>query len=430
MNPERHLVLVNLPWLREKDPRATLGDVSLRARLQRTPGLVVTSVVRDANTNAFVVDELVDAVLGAAHVPGTVIGIGCYIWNEAIVQRLLPALRRSGFRGPIVLGGPQITYAGPGVDALYPDASLFVRGYGEDALASLFAPQASAALPPGVTAAGRDDLVRFAPVDLVSLESPVGTGLLAPGAFQRWETQRGCLFRCSFCQHPGGIGDVERFAASRVEAEAAWFAATGTEEIAIQDPIFNSRPGWLAPLRYLDSSGYRGRVSMQLRPELFGDPDEFLRLQSSQRCKLEFGLQTNQAAEMQFIDRTNNLARCDAVFGVLKAAGCYVEISLIYGLPGQTVASFQRSLDYARGHATAVRAFPLLLLRGTPLYARRRELGLVEDNSIIPRVVSSPTFTRVDHSRMEELASACNEEADLVAHRWRSGGTASQFSPT
>lgn len=358
------------------------------------------------------------------------VGIGCYIWNEAIVQRLLPVLRRRGFRGQIVLGGPQITYAGPGVDALYPDASLFVRGYGEDALASLFAPQASAVLPPGVTAAGRDDPVRFAPVDLASLESPVVTGLLSPGAFQRWETQRGCLFRCSFCQHPGGIGRVESFAVSRIEAEAAWFAATGTEEIAIQDPIFNSRPGWLGPLRSLESNGYRGRVSMQLRPELFGHPDDFLRLQSSQRCKLEFGLQTTQTEEMQFIDRKNILARCDAVFGALKAAGCYVEISLIYGLPGQTVASFQRSLDYARRHATAVRAFPLLLLRGTPLYDLRMELGLVEDDSIIPRVVSSPTFTRVDHSRMEELAATCNEEADRVAHRWRSCGTASQFPPT
>ncbi|MBL8753826.1 MAG: B12-binding domain-containing radical SAM protein [Planctomycetes bacterium] len=430
MSRVRHLVLVNLPWLREKDPRATLGDVSLRARLQRIPGLVVTSVTRAANAKAIDVDELADAVLAAARVPGTVVGIGCYIWNEAIVQRLLPRLRRGGFRGLVVLGGPQITYAGPGVAALYPGASLFVRGYGEDALASLCDRGTDGSLPSGVTAAGQDDFVRFAQVDLGALESPIATGLLSPGSFQRWETQRGCLFRCAFCQWPGGIGGVERFAASRVETEAAWFAATGTGEIAIQDPIFNSRPGWLAPLRSLESSGYRGRVSMQLRPETFGDPDEFLRLQSSLRCKLEFGLQTNQSAEMRFIERTNNLARCDAVLGSLKAAGCYVEISLIFGLPGQTLASFQRSLDYALRHATAVRAFPLLLLRGTPLHSRRAELALVEDDSTIPRVVSSPTFTRADHARMEELAGAYNKEADRVAHSWRSGGMDAQSSPS
>lgn len=422
MNGVQHLVLVNLPWLREKDPRATLGDVSLRARLQRIPRLVVTSVTRAANVNAFDVDELVDAVLVAAQVPGTVIGIGCYIWNEEIVQHLLPLLRRRGFRGHIVLGGPQITYAGPGVDALYPGASLFVRGYGEDALASLCDRGTDGSLPPGVTAAGQDDSVRFAEVDLRALESPIATGLLSPSLFQRWETQRGCLFRCAFCQWPGGIGGVEGLAASRIEAEAAWFAATGTEEIAIQDPIFNSRPGWLAPLRFLESRGYRGRVTMQLRPETFGDPDEFLRLQTSLRCKLEFGLQTTQRAEMQFIERTNNLARCDDVFGTLKAAGCYTEISLIFGLPGQTLASFQRSLDYARRFATAVRAFPLLLLRGTPLHSRKAELALVEDGSSIPRVVSSATFSRDDHSRMEAIATACNVDADRVAEAWRRVG--------
>lgn len=163
---------------------------------------------------------------------------------------------------------------------------------------------------------------------------------------------------------------------------------------------------------------------MQLRAETFGDLDEFLRVQSSLRCKLEFGLQTAQREEMQFIERTNNLARCETVFGVLKAAGCYIEISLIYGLPGQTLASFQQSVDYARRYATAVRAFPLLLLRGTQLHARRTELALEEDDSTIPRVVASPTFSRADHARMEEIATACNQEADRVADIWRSGGIA------
>ena len=67
-------------------------------------------------------------------------------------------------------------------------------------------------------------------------------------------------------------------------------------------------------------------------------------------------------------------------------------------------------------------AFPLMLLRGTPLHANKSKLGLVESNEIshadIPRVqedithvVSSPSFTYDDWKRMSAIA------ADLLKPR-------------
>ncbi|MFN6145523.1 MAG: B12-binding domain-containing radical SAM protein [Planctomycetota bacterium] len=418
----RRLVLLNLPFLRAKDPRATLGDASLRARLTRDRDIDVASVTWAVNTPGADRGALADAVMDELGRGDPMLGVGCYVWNEPVVQWLLPELRRRGFRGAIVLGGPQITYSGAGVDRDYPHADIFIRGYGEDALANLVRGNGRAGAIAGVSYAGRDHAVTFAKVDYGLLESPIVSGLLPLGGFQRWETQRGCLYRCAFCQWPGGIDGMHRLARKRIEIESEMLAGSATEEIAIQDPIFNSDPqDWLAPLVALERHGYRGRLSMQLRPETFTGAADFLRMSLAGRCKLEFGLQTIHRAEMDVIDRNNHLGKCRKVFAALREAGAFVEISLIYGLPNQTLDSFRRSVDFAQEHATSVRAFPLLLLRGTPLHGRQQELGLVEDQSDIPQVVSAPTFTRDEHFKMAEMADQLAKAADAYGQSWREG---------
>jgi hypothetical protein len=274
---KRRLVLLNLPFLRPKDPRATLGDASLRARLTRDRDIEVASVTWAVNTSGAHREALADTLMAELGRADPMLGIGCYVWNEPVVQWLLPELRRRGFRGGIVLGGPQITYAGAGIDRCYPQADIFIRGYGEDALADLVRGDGSAGAIPGISYAGRDHAVTFAKVDYGLLESPILSGLLPLGGFQRWETQRGCRYRCTFCQHPGGIDGIHRLAGNRIELESELLAGSSTEEIAIQDPIFNSDPqGWLAPLAALERHGYQGRLSMQLRPETFTGVGDFL----------------------------------------------------------------------------------------------------------------------------------------------------------
>ena len=86
------------------------------------------------------------------------------------------------------------------------------------------------------------------------------------------------------------------------------------------------------------------------------------------------------------------------------------EITLIYGLPRQSISSFMYTLEWCKTNTTAkVISFPLMLLRGTPLYYRKDELNLVEgvrhftdqhrisDN--IPHVISTPTMTETDWLR-------------------------------
>lgn len=398
----RGLVLVSLDWIRPKDPRVSLGHASLLARLQRVPGLAVTPVVFAVNDPSFSDAALLDAVIAAAR-GGADVAIGAYVWNEPAVQRLLPALRGAGFAGRIILGGPQISYSSAGLDRVYPQADVFIRGYGEDALAAVAVGDAAGI--PGVTLPGSDHGRTTAAVDLRALPSPFLSGVLPAGGFVRWETQRGCVFSCSFCQHrePGARLRQTTLAPGRIMDEIGAFVAAGVREIAVLDPIFQSNPDAAEILRRFRHLGFRGRLSLQSRFELISA--DFLDACDGLDVQLEFGLQSIHPAELRAVRRRNDMGKVGEVIAELHRRGMPFEVSLIYGLPEQTLASFRQSVAWCqeRGVPT-IKAFPLMLLRGTGLDQERGRWGLVESDDPIPVVTASSSISHLDWCEMRALA--------------------------
>lgn len=398
----RRLLLVSLDWRRPKDPRQSLGHASILARLAVEPGLDVVPIVRAVNDGDFDPDELLEALVDAA-TDGAAIAIGVYVWNEQVVQCLLPQLRRAGFTGQLILGGPQVTYAPPGVLRLYPDADVAIRGAGEEALVAVLRGSAVA----GAVVQTGPDLGVQAKVDLGSLPSPLLSHILPVGAFMRWETQRGCIFACNFCQHrePDGRRRPGVLGAGRLSGETRALVSGGAQDIAVLDPIFHSNPAADDILRGFARAGYRGRLSLQSRFELVDDA--FLDACAGLDVRLEFGLQTVHLAEMRAVQRINDLAAADRVIAKLHAREIHFEVSLIYGLPDQTLATFEASVGWCLDRGVpVVRAFPLMLLRGTGLERDRGRWGLVENDDPIPVVVRSNTFDGGDWKRMREIAAA------------------------
>ncbi|HEY8206183.1 MAG TPA: radical SAM protein [Myxococcaceae bacterium] len=408
--PVRRVVLVDLYWTRDKDPRVPLGHASLLAALQARTRADVRSVVLAVNAPGTGADAVVRAILGAADDlgPGEVdVAIGVYVWNEALVQALLPALRSAGFQGRIVLGGPQISYAGAGVDRLYPDADAFVRGPGEEALAALVLNAGEATLP-GIHFQGEPDRTRQATVSLASLPSPWLDGVipLEGQRFIRWETQRGCQFACTFCQHrDAGAGRaVRRFPMDRLLQEIDLFCRAGVEEIAVLDPVFNQGAA-VEILRAFAERGFTGRLSLQCRAELVDHA--FLDAAERLDVALELGLQTIEPREFLAVGRPNHLKKIDLVLAELRHRRIHHEVSLIFGLPEQTLRSFLETVRWCLDRQVPViRAFPLLLLRGTALERDRARWGLVTDGGPMEMAVESTTFRRADWEAMARVSQA------------------------
>jgi radical SAM superfamily enzyme YgiQ (UPF0313 family) len=404
----RPVVLVCLDWIRSGDPRAGLGVASIASAL-RAAGAAPTIVADAVNRSGFDADAFTRRVAEAAHAagPDALVGIGAFVWNEPEVRRLVPALR-ANTRASIVLGGPQVSYGVRGtLDCLYPGVDAFVRGSGEDAIVALAAGHAREGQH-GVHVAGVPDLGVRADVDLTVLPSPHLDGTLPIGPYVRWETQRGCMFACTFCQHREAGSRLRRtdLAVDRLRAEIDAFASANVKRISVLDPIFHAdRRRAVGLLQEMKRVGLRAQLSLQCRFELVDDA--FLDALDGLDVVLEFGLQTVHEDEARAVGRPNRMDLVADAIERLRARAIPFEVSLIYGLPLQTLDRFQRSVDWCfdRG-VPQVRAWPLMLLRGTPLELQRARWGFVEggDNRI-PIVVASNTFTEADHERMSLVAA-------------------------
>jgi radical SAM superfamily enzyme YgiQ (UPF0313 family) len=401
----------------------SLGLASIKALLDQR-GIANTTVSWSVTNSDFDPSKLARYVLDNQD-GFTDLAFGAFVWNETALQLILRQLRKEGLTQPIILGGPQVSYVKRGLEKLYPEADVFVRGYAEEAVAQLMMRKEPMAPISGVHYAGQPDLGISASAPLEQLPSPFLSGIIQPQRFIRWETQRGCPFRCAFCQHrESDLKPVRRStAASRIDAEIDWITSHRIiQDIAVLDPVFNSGGTHLGVLDRLADRGYSGKLALQCRLEMATEPflDRVARLNRTARVVLECGLQTVNREEERLIDRGNNLSAVARSLAAAARRGVECEVSLIYGLPGQTLDSFRESVAFCRRNGVRrLRAFPLMLLRGTPLHARRAELGLVEgfaeddeagggggDRLVdgIPLVVSSPTFSRSDWREMARIA--------------------------
>lgn len=407
----RRIILVDFYWTRDKDPRVPLGHASILTTLRERGEVDVRPIVVAVNTPHLDAEGITAAILREARgAPAADVDVafGAYVWGEALLQDVLRRLRAEGFRGRLILGGPQISYSGPGLEQLYPDVDVFIRGYGEEALAALTRTSRPLSIP-GVHWAGTKDACTQAAVDLEALPSPwlTGTIPLAGQSFIRWETQRGCPFRCAFCQHrePGARLRRRNLDLPRIEAEVDLFCEAGVREIAVLDPIFNVAPHAVGVLERFAARGFTGRLSLQCRAEAVDEA--FLDAAAALDVCLEFGLQTIHEEEGRAIKRRNHIDRVDATLAAVRARGIAHEVSLIFGLPLQTVASFEASVAWClEREVPVIKAFPLMLLRGTALERDRDRWRFRDSGGAMPMVLSSSTFDVEGWREMARLSEA------------------------
>jgi oxygen-independent coproporphyrinogen-3 oxidase len=99
--------------------------------------------------------------------------------------------------------------------------------------------------------------------------------------------------------------------------------------------------------------------------------------------RVSFGVQSAVSEVLAVLDRTHNPARVPDVVAAARSAGLDVSIDLIYGTPGESIASWQESLALvAQLEVDHVSAYSLIVEEGTALERkiRRGELPAPEAN--------------------------------------------------
>jgi radical SAM superfamily enzyme YgiQ (UPF0313 family) len=261
-------MLIALDWTRPKDPPLSLGHASILANALKER-VDVSERSWAVNSKLFDPVDVVDYIMANAN-ENVDVAFGVFIWNEASIQEILKAVLAKGFSGRIILGGPQISHTKSELETHYPQANVFIRGFAESALIELAKQDCRRGVIPDPIRGGDLDLNMQASVDLETLPSPYLEGVIKPQRFIRWETQRGCKFRCSFCQHrepKSALDKTKAFSLNRVHQEAQWILQNPIiQDVAVLDPVFNSGPHYLEILRWLH--GYTGKLALQARLEM------------------------------------------------------------------------------------------------------------------------------------------------------------------
>lgn len=369
----------------------------------------VVQVVSDSFASTdFLAQRILEAIGQSAH-DNADVAIGAFIWNERVVQELTGVLRRRGFNGRIVLGGSQITYAGTGLETMYPGVDVFIRGQAESALCKLAAVSGRPKIC-GIHYAGDVDLCEQATTPFLDAPSPwlVNPDSLNHSAQINWETQRGCHFRCSFCQHrqPDSRTPVVTADSDRIDREIDLFCQAGVARISVLDPVFNyDQNHALRIMRRFTARGFKGELSFQCRAEMINS--DFLDAAQERNVYLEFGLQSIHKREYLAVGRPNNMGKVEAALREVVRRQIPHEVSLIYGLPEQTIHTFEESVDWCKKIGVEnIKAYPLLLLRGTELEKNRDKWSLKIADGDLPIVIGSNSFDLEDWQAMNRIAAS------------------------
>jgi radical SAM superfamily enzyme YgiQ (UPF0313 family) len=208
----------------------------------------------------------------------------------------------------------------------------------------------------------------------------------------------------------------------RLSREVQWLCDSKVFDIAVLDPTFNSGTNYLQILDTFAVHKYKGKLALQCRFEMVKDAflERVFTLKSQgARIVLEFGLQTVIPEEGKAIMRPNRIKAVEAVIRRLNTLGIEYEVSLIFGLPLQSLESFKESVRFCLNHdVPVIKAWPLMILRGTPLDTPKmrgkyqlKEKIISASEKIdrvqlgIPHVISSSTFSFEDWKKMANIAA-------------------------
>ena len=146
-------------------------------------------------------------------------------------------------------------------------------------------------------------------------------------------------------------------------------------------------PKRLAALLKTIRKGYRltadAEITLEVNPDSAGGVKALKMLRKAGFNRLSLGAQAMDDHMLRAIGRIHTAAQVQEAVSAARSAGFdNVSIDLMYGLPGQTMAHWQRTLESAIALGTEhISAYGLKVEEGTPLWQRREEADLPDDEA-------------------------------------------------
>ncbi|MGD0900529.1 MAG: radical SAM protein, partial [Thermoguttaceae bacterium] len=405
------------------------GCLKLFARRRSLEDSFRIEILPTASANTLGDQGLVEEILGRGPL---LVGFTCYLWN---IQRTLWIAGRLRAAEPairVLLGGPEITADNRWV-LKRPEVDFAVFGEGEATFAELLAALGTVPVfalrkrdgPPlpfaiaGLWRAGGPPPVSRPSLDsLDTVSSPYLEGILDAGdeRLMLLETSRGCRYRCRFCYYPKSYRKVYTLSPERISACLRHAADRGVAEVVLLDPSLNQRPDFLGLVDLLARGNPERQFtySAELRAEGIG-PKAARAMRKANFHEVEIGLQSIDPEAQRLMGRRINLPAFERGARALLDEGISVRLDLIVGLPGDTVDSVRRGIEYLDRVRpfSELQVFNLSILPGTAFREQAQRLGLEYQARPPYYVLRTPTLDiPAMYGLMEEVQDAFGIEFD------------------
>ena len=359
-----------------------------------------------------------------------------YVWNHAANVEVAEHVKRRSPRSLVVFGGPHLPRRQEALRAFFdahPAVDVVVRGEGEEALAEVLAAIRAADVPPeamrraDLSAVGgityrqdglRENPDRERPRSLDDFPSPYALGL-----FDHWidgtnymplETNRGCPYGCTFCDWGAAtLSKMRPFPLERVFADIEYAGAHRLETVYLCDANFGMFGRDVEIAERLAAvhrrCGYPKIVSYNAAKTI-REPLRRIVMVLKEAGLITHGmisLQTTDSVTLANIHRSNiKLSEYDKLIAHFREERISGVSELMVGLPGQTMDTCRRDLQFLFDRRIHARIFATILMPNAPMAepAYRAEHAIEADADGF--VQATRSFSREDFARMSDLCRA------------------------
>lgn len=165
-----------------------------------------------------------------------------------------------------------------------------------------------------------------------------------------------CVVKCGYCDFTSYVIEDQEVHDAFLRALDAELASTTVPRSPTTIFVGGGTPSHLAPhrlrelfavlARHVDVKGC-AEVSMEANPESITAEKAAIAREGGV-TRFSMGVQSFDAERLRFLDRAHSADRARAAFAELRSAGATnLSIDLIFGLPGQRLADWERDLDSA-----------------------------------------------------------------------------------
>jgi radical SAM superfamily enzyme YgiQ (UPF0313 family) len=284
-----------------------------------------------------------------------VVGLSCYCWSVDLLLDAAATLKQARPGLIVLAGGPSVSFDARAALERAPELDIVVRGEGEAAFVELCRRRFERPWEvPNVVSRDPLGMIREHPEeriaeDLNALPSPYLTGVLAPQTpTLLLEPSRGCRFRCSFCAWSTRQGGIRHASMDKLAQEVRWARAHGYLGLNFCDTAINHDTSTLRALCELLQREDPNRslsLSVFVRHEQLDQ--EQIELLASIRCdEIILGIESTNPVALKGCGKAPWAREpFEQRLLALQRPGHRVTLSIMSGLPGDSVQGFRTTLD-------------------------------------------------------------------------------------